>query len=436
MRTAVDLVVRGGQVCTPSGISQLDIAVRKGRIVALTSPGEITSAARVIEAHGLTVLPGAIDAHVHFDDPGRADWEGWSTGSLAAAAGGVTTVIDMPIDSDPPTTTAGNLQDKLQAAEGTSLIDFALWGGLTDADPKRLCDLAAVGAAGFKAFLCDCGWADFPPVDDATLEQACNTAAQLGLVVGVHCETSELLTSVGSLNTRRPAESEIDAVRRLVKIAERTGARIHVVHCSSADAAELVRDTPTMTVETCAHYLALSSTDVVPIGASAECAPPIREEPNRVRLWEAVERRDITTIASDHSPCLPEAKKKDPPFLGIDGVETTLSVLLTEQRCSITRISELRTEAANIFGLRGKGVLAKGFDADLALVDLDATWTVGVDAMHSRHRNSPFDGRQLQGKVTTTIVRGEVVYASNESMGEPFGRFVRPTAVSGVSSNV
>lgn len=436
MSASIDLVVRGGQVCTPTGLHQLDVAIAKGRIVALLPPGEITSVDRVISADGLTVLPGAIDAHVHFDDPGRSDWEGWSTGSLAAAAGGVTTVIDMPIDSDPPTTSAQALRDKQQAATGTSFVDFALWGGLIDADAERLSDLASAGAAGFKAFLCDCGWQDFPPVDDETLEQACLIAAKLDLVVGVHCETSALLLSTGSLNSRRPVASEIDAVARVAAVARRTGARVHIVHCSSAGAVEIARTVPKMTVETCPHYLALSSDDVDRIGTLAECAPPVRDEPNRLQLWEAVGCRDITTIASDHSPCLPQSKQTDPPFLGIDGVETTLSVLLSEERCDITRISELRTAAAAIFGLRGKGELATGFDADLALVDLAATWTVGTDTVHSRHRASPYAGRQLRGKVVTTIVGGEIVYTDDASVGEPRGRFVRPVNFAGDLANV
>jgi allantoinase len=414
-----DLVIRGGRLAE----GHADVVVNRGCISAITGAGQGGQARQVIDASGLSLLPGGIDAHVHFNAPGRDEWEGWATGSLAAAAGGVTTVIDMPIDSHPPTIDEGAVRDKRAAASGSSLVDFALWGGVVPQNSSSLGPLLRSGVIGLKAFMCDSGWEEFPACDAEVLALGMRAAAQAGLPVAVHCEEPSLF---GPGMWDRPVASEVAAVARAGAIASTHGARLHVVHCSSADAAVEAKRWPGTTVETCPHYLSLSDDEVAHIGPDAICCPPIRDDQNRGRLVAMVTDGTIDTVASDHSPCPPEHKEGDSPFAGVAGVETALSVLLSIERISLDDVSRLRTAAAGLFGLRRKGALAVGYDADLVLVDLDATWTVGPDTLHTRHRRSPFTGRTLPGVVMTTCVRGTVVYQSGQQMADPSGQFLRP----------
>jgi allantoinase len=416
-----DLVVRAGRV---HGV-QCDVVVDRGVIVALTDAGRGGPARRLVDASGLDVLPGAVDAHVHFDAPGRDDWEGWATGSLAAAAGGVTTVVDMPIDSHPPTLTAAAVRDKCAAATGGSLVDFALWGGLVPRNAEALHPLLDAGVVGLKAFLCDSGWLEFPACTPDALDRGMRAAATAGVPVAVHCEDADLFEHDGR---DRPVTSEVAAVATAGAAAARHGARLHVVHCSSSEAVEESIRWPGTTVETCPHYLALDDRAASRIGPDAQCCPPVRDESNRRSLVRAVLDGRIDTIASDHSPCPPEEKEGDAPFAGVSGVQTTLSVLLNLD-LPLAVIDRLRTAAARLCALVGKGALAVGSDADVALVDMAATWTVGPDTLHTRHRRSPFTGRVLPGVVRATLVRGEVVYQDGAPASEPIGRFLAPGAV-------
>jgi allantoinase len=421
-----DLVVRGGFVVDASSGGRggyADIVVEGGTISALTGPGQGGASRRFIDATGLTVLPGAIDAHVHFDEPGRADWEGWATGSLSAAAGGVTTVIDMPIDSDPPTVDPESVRAKVAAARAASLVDFALWGGLVPGNVDALGPLLASGVVGLKAFLCDSGWAEFPASGTEVLDQGMQAAARAGRPVAVHCEEPTLF---GPGPGDRPVSSEVAAVARAGSAAAAHGARLHVVHCSSAEAVAEAGRWPNTTVETCPHYLMLTDEDVRRIGPDAVCSPPLRDRPAVERLWLALASGRIDTIASDHSPCPPEGKAGPTPFAGVSGVQTTLSLLLGSQKLSLAECNRLRTAAARLFGLPGKGTLAAGYDADLVLVDLNARWTVSAHTLHSRHGQSPFLGQSLPGVVRATLVRGRVVYEHDRPAADPAGRFLRP----------
>jgi allantoinase len=421
----VDLAIRGGQVVHPYGARPGDVLVDAGRIVAVTEPGAGPAARRSIDATGLTVLPGAIDAHVHFDAPGRDDWEGWQTGSLAAAAGGVTTVIDMPIDSDPPTLDAAAVQAKRAVATASSLIDFALWGGLVPQNVAALDDLLQSGVVGLKAFMCDSGWPAFPRCDAEVLSQGMAAAAQAGLPVAVHCEDPAYF---GADEGDRPEAAEVAAVETAGTAAASVGARLHVVHCSSARAAVRAKQWASVTVETCPHYLMLADVDVARLGAEAICYPPIRDSDNQARLWDVVRNGTIDSVASDHSPCPLSLKVGPRPFPGIAGVQTTLSLLLSSPGLSLPEVSRLRTAAARLFGLPRKGEVAPGYDADLALVDLDATWTVNAATLRDRQRRSPFCGAVLQGVVQATLVRGELVYEAGRQTSDPIGRFCRPGA--------
>jgi allantoinase len=414
-----ELVVRGGMVDDAAR----DVVVSCGTIVAVTEPGGGGTACKVIDATGLAVLPGAVDAHVHFDAPGREEWEGWASGSLAAAAGGVTTVVDMPIDSDPPTTDAVAVRAKRALAERSSLVDFALWGGLVPQNARALGALLDAGVVGLKAFLCDSGWPEFPACDAEALARGMAAASRAGLPVAVHCEEPSLFGAGGS---ERTVASEVAAVAEAGAAAVAHGARLHVVHCSSPDAVLEAKRWARTTVETCPHYLALNEDDVSRIGADATCCPPVRAEGDRRRMVEFVADGTIDSVASDHSPCPPALKEGPSPFAGVSGVETTLSVLLSLGRLPLRDIVRLRGAAAALCGLGHKGALAPGYDADLALVDLGATWTVASEALHSRHRRSPFLGRVLPGLVVATIVAGVVVYEAGGQAAEPSGRFLTP----------
>ncbi|HEX4163680.1 MAG TPA: allantoinase AllB [Acidimicrobiales bacterium] len=414
-----DLVVRGGAL---DG-SACDIVVEAGTIAAVTSAGAGGRGARTIEADGLTVLPGAIDAHVHFDAPGRDEWEGWASGSLAAAAGGVTTVVDMPIDSHPPTIDAAAVRAKQAAAAAASIVDFAFWGGLVPYNATSLDALLGSGVVGLKAFLCESGWPEFPPCGPDELALGMRAAAAAGLPVAVHCEDPAHFSPD---QRDRPVASEVAAVALAGSLASTEGAALHVVHCSSADAVTEARRWPATTVETCPHYLALNDADAARIGPDAMCCPPLRDEENRRRLHALAASGAIHSVASDHSPCPPEEKEGSTPFAGVSGVETSLSILLSLGTLSVADIVRLRTAAAALCQLRGKGAVAPGYDADLALVDLDARWVVGPDTLHSRHRRSPFVGSTLPGVVATTIVRGTVVYEAGAAAADPQGRFLVP----------
>jgi allantoinase len=409
----VTSVVRGGLVVTPTGVRAADIVIEDGRITEMAGSG-CGEGATLLDAGGLLVLPGMVDAHVHFDEPGRADWEGFDTGSAAAAAGGVTTVVDMPIDCDPPTVTAAAVRAKVAAAEAASRVDVALWGGLVPASVDEVEGMVAEGVVGFKAFACPSGWEEFPAADAETLAAGARAAGHLGLPVAVHCELAGLGHGV---------DSEVAAIAWAAGHVTGAGARLHVVHVSSAEGVDEAHRWPRVTVETCPHYLTLDPS----IGPTANCWPPIRGRAAREELWRRVTDGLVDAIASDHSPCPPALRQADPPWAGIDGVGLPLPVLLSAGRLTVERIAGLTTAAARILGLPGKGALAPGFDADLAVVDPAGRWTPGPATLWSRHRASPYAGTPLTGQVVATVVRGRVVYTLDTGPGPAGGGvFVRP----------
>jgi allantoinase len=427
----VTVVVRGGTVVNPGpgtrgpgtrgpetrrptadGPGPHDVVIGEdGRITAVAPAGATTGAsmgATVIDADGLLVLPGMIDAHVHFQEPGREDWEGFDTGSAAAAAGGVTVVVDMPIDSDPPTTTAHQVRRKADAARRHSRVDVAIWGGLIPDSVVHMQSMAAAGVVGFKAFACPSGWEEFPPIDTPSLRAGLENAAGLGLPVAVHCELERLGHTI---------DSEVSAVRWAAELASAVGARLHVVHVSSPAAVDEARRWERVTVETCPHYLMLDE-QTGPLG---RCFPPIRDAANRDGLWQCLLDGRIDWVASDHSPCPPSVRDQ---WAGIDGAGLTLPLLLSSGRLSPDAVARLTTEAARALHLPGKGAVAPGYDADLALVDLDASWEVAPATTWSRHRLSAFNGSVIKGRVVMTLVRGRVVFSTAEGVSDNGGGVV------------
>lgn len=439
-----DLVVRGGS--SASGVP-LDIAVSDGAIVEIGA--ELAGAARAgIDARGLVVLPGGVDPHVHFNEPGaRSHWEGWRTGSDALAAGGVTTGLEMPLNASPPTTSAEAFDAKRAAAERSSRVDFGLWGGIVPGNRDELEPLAARGVIGFKAFMSQSGSEDFPAADELTLYEAMSVIAGLGVPVGVHAESDEITgglarraqaegrVGVGDYLRSRPAVAELEAIASVIELAEVTGCPLHVVHVSTERGVALVAEAfargVDVTCEVTPHHLVLCDEDAERLGAVAKCAPPLRPAEEGAALWEALARGDVSFVASDHSPAPVELKAGDAfaAWGGIAGAQSMLELVLTEGRgrLSLARMAEACSRAAaERFALAGKGALSVGADADLTLVELGPERVLERSELRDRHRLSPYVGRTLSARVAWTILRGEPIYREGELVGEPRGRLLTP----------
>jgi len=445
-----DLIIRHGHVVTADGVRIGDVGITAGLITALAE--NVSGSARAeIDATGLHVFPGVIDSHVHFNEPGRTDWEGIQTGSRALAAGGGTLFFDMPLNAHPPTLDAASFDLKHRAAEASSLTDFALWGGLVPENLDHLEALAERGVIGFKAFMSNTGIADFARADAATLRAGMKIAAKLGRLVAVHAE-SESLThqlaqakiAAGQVAIRdylasRPVAAELDAIRLAIDLAGETGCALHIVHVSSGAGVALVTAARSagadVTCETCPHYLVLTEDDVAQLGAVAKCAPPLRSPAERENLWQRLLAGELTTVGSDHSPAPPDLKTGANFFQvwgGISGVQHTLPLLLTEghvhRQAALSLIAQLTaTTVAERFGLPAtKGRLAPGADADLAIVDLRQSFTVQTDQLFYRHRQTPYAGRVLTGTVLQTILRGTTIFKHGRIVSSPMGRLVKP----------
>ncbi len=445
--TAPDLVIRGGTAILPTRQAIADIAITDGTISAIGS--EVHGGKEVIDATGLVVLPGVVDAHVHFNEPGRADWEGWEAGTRGAAAGGVTTVLEMPLNAHPPTTTAAAFDEKLAVASRKALVDFGLWGGLVPDNLDNLQTLHQRGVVGFKAFMSHSGIDDFQRVPDGVLAIGLKVTARLGAIVGVHAESQEMLETAGAPNPlawcrARPAAAEVDAIRRLLVCMRGAGkgVRAHVVHVSCAEGLAEVDAARSkgvsITAETCPHYLAFTEADFERMGPALKCAPPIRDAATREALWKELLAGRVDLIGSDHSPCPAADKEKGEHDIwrawgGVAGIQATLPVLLTDgvhgRGLTLERLAYLTATApAQLFGLfPRKGAIAVGADADFAIVDPAREWTLERGELQTRSGVSAYLGRTFTGKVVRTIVRGRTVFADGEVVGKPgWGQLVRP----------
>jgi allantoinase len=432
-----DLVVRGGMV---DGVLA-DIAIDGGTIQALGP--ELPGGREEIDARGLIVLPGVVDAHVHLNDPGRSEWEGFESGTRALAAGGATTCADMPLNASPPTLDAASFEAKRAAAEGTIHVDVALWGGLVPGPLDRLDELAACGVVGFKAFMSSSGIDDFERVDDDALGEGMRRAAALGLPVAVHAEDEALTatlttraraagqTSVREWLAARPVVAELDAIARALSLAAETGCALHVVHVSCGSGVALIAGARArgvdVTCETCPHYLVFTAADVEEMGALLKCAPPLRDDAERASLLAAVRDGLVDTIGSDHSPA-PATMKESPDFFsiwgGISGCQSLLATLL-DFDLDPTNVERLTaTSPAARLGLAGKGALVPGADADLVLVDASRKVKLEAADLHYRHRQSPYVGRTFRHRVVNTILRGITVW-DGTTHAPPAGRIVR-----------
>lgn len=447
----LELVVRGGRLVTPEGVFRADFAVALGRIVKL-APKLADEAEVTLDAKGSYVFPGIIDAHVHFNEPGRADWEGLATGSAALAAGGGTCFFDMPLNSEPPVLDAAALRVKRALAEEKSCVDFALWGGLVPGNLDKLAGLRDAGAIGLKAFMCASGIASFPRVDAAVLREGMKRAAKLGMLVAVHAEDDALAArftaeqkargrhDAKAFLASRPVAVELEAIRITLELAGETGCALHIVHVSSPEGIALITEARAqrvdVTAETCPHYLLLNDKDVVRLGAAAKCAPPLRDEKRRLALWQELRAGNIQTIGSDHSPAPPEMKTAKDFFEiwgGIAGCQHGFELLFSEVSASLDKdgpmlAAVLARNVARRFRIDGrKGGLIEGHDADFTLVSVGAEREIRAEELWTRHRLSPYVGRRSRVRVTHTFVRGCAAWADGRlASPAPKGQFVRP----------
>jgi allantoinase len=440
----VDVVIRGGTVVTADGRREADVTIEGGRIVDVAPAA--SSGRTEIDARGLCVLPGLIDVHLHFNEPGRTDWEGAATGSRALAAGGGTLFFDMPLNSTPCTINAREVSRKRAALEASSITDFALWGGLVPGSVGEMAGMAAGGVIGFKAFMSNSGLPEFPRADDVTLLDGLREAARLRLPVAVHAESEELTRGLAERITSRtarafldsrPVVAELEAIQRALLLAREAKAQLHIVHVSSgrgvAMAAEARARGVDVSIETCPHYLFFTEDDIERLGAVAKCAPPLRSLDVQHALWDELLHGHVDIIASDHSPAPPSMK--DGEFMsawgGIAGVQSTLAVLLEkgyhERQLPLERVVALvATEPARRFRIPAKGSLQPGHDADIVLVDLDARFMLAATHLHQRHRMSPYLGSSFRGAVQRTIRRGETIFVDGHITVSGGGALVRP----------
>ena len=443
------LLIRSQRVVLPDGMRPAAIRIDDGRIseIILGTLGTPGTPGTLIDAGNAIVLPGLVDTHVHINDPGRADWEGFETATLAAAAGGVTTLVDMPLNSVPATTTVSALDAKRRAAAGRCQVDVGFWGGVVPGNVAELEPLARAGVLGFKAFLSPSGVAEFTHVGESDLREAMPVLADLGLPLLVHAEwPAALLAPQSGADPRRystwlatrPPEAERAAIDRLIELASRTSARVHIVHLASADALDAINQARAggvpISVETCPHYLTFCAEEIADGDTALKCAPPIRERRHRDRLWQALAAGEIDLIATDHSPAPASLKHVDDgDFLaawgGIASLQIALPIVWTgalARGVPFPRLAEwLSAAPARLAGLDGrKGAIAAGLDADLVIVDPDREMTVDASRLYHRHAVTPYDGERLRGVVIATLVRGEVVFDHGECEGKPIGRLL------------
>ena len=419
-----DLVVRAARAVVAGEERPVTLGVRDGRIATLDAGPE--QAADVVLADDEVLLPGLVDSHVHVNEPGRTAWEGFDSATRAAAAGGVTTVVDMPLNSVPPTTTPAGLRAKQQAAAGQVHVDVGFWGGAVPGNVPDLAPLHDAGVMGFKCFLLPSGVEEFPHLDDAGLLAALTELARLDALLVVHAEDGSAIDHA-PLHSRshadfvgtRPPRAEVAAIERLVAAAERTGARVHVVHLSAAAALPTIRSARErgvrITVETCPHYLTLTGDDVADGHTEFKCCPPIRDAANRELLWEALADGTIDLVVSDHSPCTPELKRFDTgdfgdAWGGIASVQLGLPAVWTEARRrghSLADVVRWMGEGpAGLVGLGRKGRIAVGHDADLCVLAPAESFTVDPATLHHRNPVTAYAGRTLTGTVRRTWLRG------------------------------
>jgi allantoinase len=464
------VIIRGRRVVLPDSIGPASIHVSDGVITSISSFEDVPVDCELIEADDESiVMPGLVDTHVHVNEPGRTEWEGFATATRAAAAGGVTTLVDMPLNSVPPTTTIVGFQAKLAAARNQCRVDVGFWGGVVPGNTGELASLSAAGVVGFKCFLIHSGVDEFPNVTEDDLRQALPELTRLDAVLIVHAEVPGPISRTGipacssdleslcleeradrnvcptkyeTFLASRPRAAEDEAVALMIRLAREFGTRVHIVHHSSADSLPLLRDAKAaglkITAETCPHYLTFAAEEIPDGATEFKCCPPIRERENREQLWSALGSGVLDLIVSDHSPCPPEMKLPETgDFLaawgGISSLQLRLPVVWTEASRRGYSLEDLArwlcSAPAKLVGIENrKGTIAAGYDADLVIWNPTQQFKVHGKALQHRHKLTPYEGRIVNGVVEKTFLRGRKIYDSGELIGEPRGMLLTRTA--------
>ncbi|WP_234313896.1 allantoinase AllB [Streptomyces sp. NBRC 109706] len=431
----IEVLLRSRRVVTPTGTRPAAVAIAGERIEAvLPHDAPPPEGARLVDYGDAALLPGLVDTHVHINDPGRAAWEGFASATRAAAAGGVTTLLDMPLNSVPPTVSPEALAVKQAAARGRTWVDVGFWGGAVPGNAGRLRPLHQAGVFGFKSFLSPSGVEEFPALDPEGLAGALTEVAAFDGLLIVHAEDPERLTEAPEGSRRyadflatRPAEAEHAAIERLITLAARIGARVHVLHLSAASALPLIAEAKAagiaVTAETCPHFLTLTAEEVPDGATEFKCCPPIREAANQDALWAALADGTLDCVVSDHSPCTADLKVPDfgAAWGGISSLQLGLPAIWTAAEARGHQLDDvarwMSTAPARLAGLRHKGAIEPGRDADIAVLDPEAGFTVDPAALHHRNPVTAYAGRTLKGVVRATWLRGRPILETSGTSG-------------------
>jgi allantoinase len=442
-------VIRSRRVLTPEGVRPASVHVEGGRIASVAAHDAVPAGAELFDCGDALVMPGVVDTHVHVNEPGRTEWEGFRTATEAAAAGGITSIVDMPLNSIPVTTTLLAFQAKREAARGQLRIDVGFWGGVVPGNLAELEPMVAAGVLGFKCFLIDSGIEEFAWVRERDLRPAMQELSRLRVPLLVHAEVAGPMPqpSPGADQRKystylqsRPRAAEDQAVALASRLCAETGARTHIVHHSSSGALPTLREAKRagapLTAETCPHYLHFAAEEIPDGRTEFKCAPPIRERENREALWAALREGVLDMVASDHSPCSPSLKKQeqgrfDVAWGGVSGLQFALPVTWTEARKRGFDVADLARwmceTPARLAGLQGrKGKLLAGCDADLCVWRPEETFRVEPARLRHKHKLTPYAGQDFQGVVEATFLRGELVFQRGELMGPPRGAELLP----------
>ncbi len=430
----MDLIIRGRRIVTADGVGAASIHVSNGRIVRVAAWDDVPGGASLADAGELMVMPGLVDTHVHVNEPGRTDWEGFESATRAAAAGGITTILDMPLNSIPATTTVKALEAKRAAASGKCMVNVEFIGGVVPGNTSDLEGLRDAGVRAFKCFLSPSGIDEFAHVTERDLSKAFPVLSRLGLPLMVHAEDPALLLasvsspSYASYLASRPIDAEHSAIELLVGLMNRSPTPVHVVHLSSATSIGIIRAARSrglpLTVETCPHYLTFAAEEIPDGATEFKCAPPIRSAEERENLWQGLIAGEIDLVASDHSPCPPSMKRTHGDFSaawgGIASLQLSLSAVWTGARSHgipPERMAQWMSAApTRLAGLGGsKGALAAGYDADIIVWDPDARFVVDPAGLLHRHQVTPYAGREHYGIVRRTYVGGRLVFGDDLS---------------------
>jgi len=443
----VDRVVSSRRLLTPHGFRDGAVLIEAGKIKEVVDRAQIPSGLPTEEAGDLVVMPGLFDSHVHVNEPGRTEWEGFETATKAALAGGITTIVDMPLNCIPVTTSPDAFKTKLASITNRLYVDCAFWGGVVPGNTRLLDKMIDQGVVGFKCFLIHSGIDDFPNVEKMDLDAAIPILAKRGVPLLVHAELESAHepwphgdhTSYKKFLESRPRKWENDAIKLMIELCRKHDCRVHIVHLSSAEALDDILHARNaklpFTTESCPHYLTFNAENIPDGDTRYKCAPPIREKENQEKLWKALKEGTIDFIVSDHSPCTPELKHLEAgdferAWGGISSVQFGLPTIWTEAQKRGHSLADvinwMSAAPAKFVGLDNqKGAIEAGRDADLVVFDPDKEFVIEKKMIHHRHKETPHEGRTLTGVVQTVFLRGEEVYRDGEFVGGPHGQPIK-----------